>query len=64
MINRYRRFFPEIKNVKPAPLFGHKVWEKQIHEIDNAFTISYESFKTHKFYLNSNIRRDKLTKLG
>ena len=63
MINRYRRFFPEIKNVKPAPLFGHKVWEKQIHEIDNAFTISYESFKTHKFYLNSNIRRDKLTKL-
>lgn len=63
MIDRYRRFFPEIKNIQPAPLFGHKVWESQIKSFDNAYTISYESFKTHKFYLNSNIRRDKLMNL-
>ena len=63
MINRYRRFFPEIENIKPAPLFGHKVWENQIKKIDNAYTISYESFKTHKFYLNSSIRSYKITNL-
>tara|TARA_B100000315_G_C14551875_1_gene576227 strand:+ start:59 stop:811 length:753 start_codon:yes stop_codon:yes gene_type:complete len=63
MINRYRRFFPEIKNIEPAPLFGHKVWEQQIKKISNAYTVSYESFKTHKFYLSSDIRRDKITDL-
>ena len=63
MINRYRRFFPEIEKIKPTPFFGHKVWEKQIKNFDNAYTISYESFKTHKFYLNSSIRRDKITSL-
>ena len=63
MINRYRRFFPEIENIKPAPLFGHRVWENQIKKFDNAYTISYESFKTHKFYLNSSIRRDKIINL-
>ena len=63
MIDRYRRFFPKIKNIEPAPLFGHKVWENQIKNFDNAYTISYESFKTHKFYLNSDIRRDKLKNL-
>jgi len=63
MIDRYRRFFPKIKNIEPAPLFGHKVWESQIKNFDNAYTISYESFKTHKFYLNSDIRRDKLKNL-
>ena len=63
MINRYRRFFPEIKNIKSAPMFGHKVWESQITKFKNAYTVSYDSFKTHKFYLNSDIRRDKITKL-
>ena len=63
MIDRYRRFFPEIKNIKPAPLFGHKVWENQIKKFDNVYTVSYESFKTHKFYLNLGIRRDKINNL-
>ena len=63
MIDRYRRFFPEIKNIKPAPLFGHKVWENQIKNFDNAYTILYESFKTHKFYLDLDMRRDKIKNL-
>ena len=63
MIDKYRRFFPEIKNIKPAPLFGHKVWEHQIKNFDNAYTVLYESFKTHKFYLDPDIRRDKIKNL-
>ena len=63
MIDRYRRFFPEIKNIEPAPLFGHKVWESQIKNFKNAYTVSYDSFRTHKFYLNSEIRRDKIKNL-
>tara|TARA_B100000745_G_scaffold271845_1_gene199449 strand:+ start:529 stop:1272 length:744 start_codon:yes stop_codon:yes gene_type:complete len=63
MIDKYRRFFPEIKNIKPAPLFGHKVWENQIKNFDNAYTILYESFKTHKFYLDPDMRRDKIKNL-
>ena len=63
MIDRYRKFFPEIKNIKPAPLFGHKVWENQINNFDNAYTVLYESFKTHKFYLDPDIRRDKIKNL-
>ena len=63
MIDRYRRFFPEIKNIKPAPLFGHKVWENQIKNFDNAYTVLYESFKTHKFYLDPDMRRDKIKNL-
>ena len=63
MIDRYRRFFPEIKNIKPAPLFGHKVWENQIKNFDNAYTVLYESFKTHKFYLDQDMRRDKIKNL-
>tara|TARA_B100000586_G_C20033905_1_gene394512 strand:- start:261 stop:1004 length:744 start_codon:yes stop_codon:yes gene_type:complete len=63
MIDRYRRFFPEIKNIEPAPLFGHKVWENQIKNFDNAYTVLYESFKTHKFYLDQDMRRDKIKNL-
>jgi hypothetical protein len=63
MINKYRKFFPKIENIVPAPLFGHKVWEQQISQFDNAYTISYESFKTHKFYLGTNIRKEKITEL-
>ena len=63
MINKYRKFFPKIENIVPAPLFGHKVWEQQISQFDNAYTISYESFKTHKFYLSTNIRKEKITEL-
>ena len=63
MINQYRKFFPEIGNIVPAPLFGHKVWEQQINKLENAYTITYESFKTHKFYLNSNVREEKIKKL-
>ncbi len=63
MINKYRKFFPELKNIYPAPLFGHKVWEKQIESFKNAYTISYESFKTHKYYLNENIRSKKIKKV-
>jgi len=63
MINKYRRFFPEIGSIVPAPLFGHKVWEQQIKKFDNAYTISYESFKTNKFFLSSNIRDEKITNL-
>ena len=63
MINKYRRFFPEIKNIKPTPFFGHKVWEQQIKKFDNAYTIPYESFKTHKLYLDVNVRSSKITKL-
>ena len=63
MIDRYRRCFPEIKNIAPAPLFGHKVWENQIKNFDNAYTVLYESFKTHKFYLDPDMRRDKIKNL-
>ena len=58
-IDRYRRFFPEIKNIKPTPLFGHKVWEQQIKKFNNAFTLSYKSFKTHELYLDENVRSSK-----
>ena len=63
MINRYRKFFPELSNIEPAPLFGHKVWQKQIKNFDNAYTLSYDSFKTHKYYLNADTRRDKIRNL-
>ena len=63
MINKYRKFFPEIKHINPTPFFGHKVWESQIKKFDHAYTVSYESFKTHKFYLNSSVRNDRITKL-
>ena len=63
MIDKYRVLFPGIKDLKPAPLFGHKVWEKQISELDNAFTLSYESFKTHDFFLNTNVRNEKIKDL-
>ena len=63
MINEYRRFYPDIANIVPAPLFGHKVWEKQIEKLDNAYTISYDSFRTHKLYLHSDVRDSKIKKL-
>ena len=63
IINKYRRFFPEIEKTASTPLFSHKVWEQQIKKFDNAYTIAYESFKTHKFFLSSNIRDEKITKL-
>ena len=63
MINKYRKFFPEIKDIKSAPFFGHKVWESQINKFDHAYTIPYESFKTHKFYLDKNIRISKIKNL-
>ena len=59
MIDKYRKFFPEIKNIKPTPLFGHKVWEQQIKKFNNAFTLSYKSFKTHELYLDENVRSSK-----
>ena len=59
MIDKYRKFFPEMKNIKPAPLFGHKVWEQQVKKFNNAYTLSYKSFKTHKFYLDENERNSK-----
>ena len=59
IINKYRVFFQDIKDFQPAPLFGHKVWEKQIKEFNNAYTLLYDSFKTHKHYLNQNVRTDK-----
>ena len=59
MIDKYRKFFPEVQNIKPAPLFGHKVWEQQVKKFNNVFTLSYKSFKTHKFYLNENDRNSK-----
>ena len=63
MIDKYRIFFPEIQVNISAPLFGHKVWENQISKIKNAYTISYESFKTHKFYLNPETRNEKIKEL-
>ena len=62
-INKYRVFFKDLKNIEPAPLFGHKVWENQIGAFDNAFTLSYQSFETHKFYLNKEIRQEKIRSL-
>ena len=63
MINKWRRFFPDIEHIQPAPFFGHKVWEQQIKKFDHAYTISYESFKTHKFYLEKNIRESNIIKV-
>jgi len=59
MIDKYRNFFPEIREIKPAPLFGHKVWEKQISKFNNAFTLSYKSFKTHNLYLDASVRNSR-----
>ena len=63
MINQYRKFYPDIGNIFPAPLFGHKVWEQQIKKINNAYTVSYESFKTHKSFLDTEIRDSKIKNL-
>ena len=63
MINKYRIFFPEIKDIYPAPFFGHKVWEHQLKKFNNAYTISYDSFKTHQFYLDSKTRNEKIATL-
>ena len=59
MIDKYREFFPEIKKIEPAPLFGHKVWEKQMKKFNNAFTLSYKSFKTHHLYLEESARNSR-----
>jgi len=59
MIDKYRKFFPEIESIKPAPLFGHKVWEQQVNKLNNAFTLSYKSFETHKLYLGEKERNLK-----
>ena len=59
MIDKYREFFLEIKDIKPAPLFGHKVWEKQIKKFNNAFTLSYKSFETHNLYLDQKVRNSR-----
>ena len=56
-------FFPKIENNLSCSLFGHKVWEQQMCQFENAYTISYDSFKTHKFYLNQTIRKEKITEL-
>jgi len=63
MINKYKAFFPDVENTVSAPLFGHKVWEQQINQFNNAYTLSYDSFKTHKFYLDIKIRDEKITQL-
>ena len=59
MIDKYRDFFPEIKKIEPAPLFGHKVWEKQIKKFNNGYTLSYKSFKTHHLYLEESARNSR-----
>tara|TARA_B100000029_G_scaffold8869_1_gene9429 strand:- start:4847 stop:5551 length:705 start_codon:yes stop_codon:yes gene_type:complete len=63
MINNYRKFYPDLEHIVPAPLFGHKVWEAQIKKFDNAYTISYDSFKTHKQFLCSDIRQKTVKEL-
>ena len=59
MIDKYRDFFPEIKKIEPAPLFGHKVWEEQIKKFNNGYTLSYKSFKTHHLYLEESARNSR-----
>ena len=44
-------------------MFGHKVWETQIKKLNNAYTVSYDSFKTHKFYIDSKTRDEKIATL-
>tara|TARA_B100000029_G_scaffold497240_1_gene564600 strand:- start:4377 stop:5123 length:747 start_codon:yes stop_codon:yes gene_type:complete len=63
MINKYRKFFPEIKGIQSAPLFGHKVWELQINKFNDAYTLSYDSFKTHKYYLDSGTRNSQFKRV-
>ena len=63
MINNYRKFYPDLEHIVPAPLFGHKVWEGQIKKFDNAYTISYDSFKTHEQFLCSDIREKTVKEL-
>jgi hypothetical protein len=59
MIDKYRTFFPEIQKIEPAPLVGHKVWEKQIKKFNNGYTLSYKSFKTHRLYLEESARNSR-----
>ena len=59
MIDKYRELFPEINKIKPAPLFGHKVWEKQMKKFHNVFNLSYKSFESHSLYMDENIRNSR-----
>ena len=63
MIDQYRKLFPKIENNLSCALFGHKVWEHQINSFEDVYTISYDSFKTHKFYLRQSIRKEKIIEL-
>lgn len=63
MYEKYKIFFPNLKNIKPIPLFNHKVWESQIDSFENAFTLSYESFKNHPKFINKDKRLEKITSL-
>ena len=63
MYEKYKKFFPSLKDVKPITLFNHKVWERQINHFEHGITLSYESFKSHPKFLESKLRSEKIDTL-
>ena len=51
LYERYKKFFPEIDQSLDVCTFNHLIWNKQIKYFDHALTLSYDSFKNHKNFL-------------
>ena len=52
MYERYKEFYPEIDQSVNVCKFNHLIWEKQIKHFDHALTLSFDSFKKHKDFLD------------
>ena len=52
MYERYKEFYPEIDQNLDVCTFNHLIWEKQISHFDYALTLSFDSFKNHKDFLD------------
>ena len=60
MYEKYRIFFPKLKDIEPITLFNHRVWEEQIKHFDHALTFSYDSLKNHPKFLDKEVREKKI----
>ncbi len=51
LYERYKKFYPEIDQNLDVCNFNHLIWEKQIKYFEHALTLSFDSFKNHKDFL-------------
>ncbi len=51
LYERYKKFYPDIKQDLNVCIFNHLIWEKQINYFEHALTLSFDSFKNHKDFL-------------